>query len=139
MTPDCVRRSSCPLSIALEIFGDKWTLLILRDLLFKRATTFKDFQASDEQIASNILADRLSRLSTAGIVASDRSPDDARVILYRPTTKGLDLLPVLVEAILWAARYEKTAAPAKILKRMREDREGFIQAIRQQFPPRSES
>jgi DNA-binding HxlR family transcriptional regulator len=138
MTPDCVRRSSCPLSIALEIFGDKWTLLILRDLLFKQATSFKDFQASDEQIASNILADRLSRLSAAGIVSSARSPDDARVILYRPTSKGLDLLPVLVEAILWAARYEQTAAPAKLLKRMREDREGFMRTVRERFSPRSE-
>jgi len=121
------------LSIALEIFGDKWTLLILRDLLFKRASTFKDFQASEERIASNILADRLARLAAAGIITSDRSPDDARVVLYRPTSKGLDLLPVLVEAILWAARYEKTAAPAKLLKRMREERESFVQGIRKQF------
>ena len=133
MTPGCVRRSGCPLSIALEIFGDTWTLLILRDLLFKRATTFKDFQASEERIASNILADRLARLAAAGIITSDRSPDDARVVLYRPTSKGLDLLPVLVEAILWAARYEKTAAPAKLLKRMREERESFVQGIRKQF------
>lgn len=133
MTPDCVRRSGCPLSIALELFGDKWTLLILRDLLFKQATTFKDFQSSDEQIASNILADRLTRLTAAGIVTSSRSPDDSRVILYRPTNKGLDLLPVLVEVILWSARYEQTAAPAKLLKRMRDDRAGFIQAVRDRF------
>lgn len=133
MTPDCVRRSGCPLSIALETFGDKWTLLILRDLLFKQATTFKEFQSSDEQIASNILADRLARLTTAGIISSARSPDDSRVILYRPTSKGLDLLPVLVEVILWSARYEQTAAPAKLLQRMRDDRAGFIQAVRDRF------
>lgn len=133
MVPDPVRRSGCPLSIALETFGDKWTLLILRDLLFKQATTFKDFQSSDEQIASNILADRLARLTAAGIITSARSPEDSRMILYRPTAKGLDLLPVLVEVILWSARYEETAAPPKLVKRMREHREDFIHHVRQQF------
>ncbi len=127
------RRSDCPLSIALEIFGDRWTLLILRDLMFKGLTTFKEFQESGEAIASNILTDRLQRLQEQGIVTGTRSPTDARVVTYRPTEKGLDLLPVLVEIVLWSAQYEKTAAPQNLLARMSKDRDGFIQQIRTRF------
>jgi DNA-binding HxlR family transcriptional regulator len=127
------RRSDCPLSIALEIFGDRWTLLILRDLMFKGLTTFKEFQESGEEIASNILTDRLQRLQEQGIVTGTRSSTDARVVTYRPTEKGLDLLPVLVEIVLWSAQYEKTAAPPKLIERMSKDRDGFIQQIRTRF------
>lgn len=127
------RRSDCPLSIALEIFGDRWTLLILRDLMFKGLKTFKEFLGSGEQIASNILTDRLQRLQEQGIVSGTRSPADARVVTYRPTEKGLDLLPVLIEIVLWSARYEKTAAPPKLLERMTRDRDGFVRQIRTRF------
>ncbi len=127
------RRSDCPLSIALEIFGDRWTLLILRDLMFKGLKTFKEFLGSGEQIASNILTDRLQRLQEQGIVSGTRSPADARVVTYRPTEKGLDLLPVLIEIVLWSARHEKTAAPPKLLERMTRDRDGFVRQIRTRF------
>ena len=121
------------MSIALEIFGDRWTLLILRDLMFKGLQTFKEFLASGEDIASNILTDRLQRLQEQGIVSGTRSPMDARVITYRPTEKGLDLLPVLIEIVLWSARYEKTAAPPKLLERMTRDRDGFARQVRTRF------
>jgi DNA-binding HxlR family transcriptional regulator len=127
------RRSDCPLSIALEIFGDRWTLLILRDLMFKGLRTFKEFQESGEQIASNVLADRLRRLQEQGLVSGKRSSSDARVVTYRPTTKGLNLLPVLVEIVLWSARYEQTAAPPKLIAHMTKDRERFIQDVRDKF------
>lgn len=126
-------RSGCPLNVALEIFGDRWTLLILRDLVFKQFSTFRQFQESGEGIATNILSDRLKKLQEHGIIASRRSESDARVIEYRPTAKGLDLLPVLIEMILWAARYEKTAAPAGILRRMRSDRDAVIGEIRERL------
>ncbi|MBL8825357.1 MAG: helix-turn-helix transcriptional regulator, partial [Planctomycetaceae bacterium] len=116
-----------------EIFGDRWTLLILRDLLFKQCSTFREFQASDEGIATNILADRLKKLQLEGIIEGRKSPDDARVISYRPTAKGLDLLPAILEMIVWAARYEKTAAPPKVLRRIAQDRESFIAEVRRQF------
>lgn len=126
-------RSDCPLSIALEIFGDRWTLLILRDLMFKGLRTFKEFQESGEQIASNILTDRIRRLQDHGIVTGQRSASDARVVTYIPTSKGLDLLPVLVEIVLWSAHYEETAAPPKLIRQMTKDREGFIREIRRRF------
>ena len=127
------RRSDCPLSIALEIFGDRWTLLVLRDLLFKRLSTFRDFEESGEGIATNVLADRLKKLQEQGIIEGRRSEHDARVITYRPTAKGLDILPAIIEMILWAARYEETAAPPKVLRRLTHDREAFIAEIRSQF------
>jgi DNA-binding HxlR family transcriptional regulator len=127
------RRSECPLSIALEIFGDRWTLLILRDLMFKKLKTFKEFLESGEEIATNVLADRLQRLLEQGIVTSERSASDARIVTYTPTPKGLDLLPVLVEIVLWSARYEKTAAPAKLIERISKDRGGFIKEISERF------
>ena len=126
-------RSKCPLNIAMEILGDRWMLLILRDLLFTPATTFRDFQRSGEGIASNILADRLKRLLAWEIVESERSSVDARVISYRPTTKGLDLLPAIIELIIWAAKYEDTAATPKFLKRLQNDRDEFVSQIRSRF------
>lgn len=84
---------------------------VLRDLLLKQLTTFRDFQQSGEGIASNILSDQLKKLIAAGIIWSEQSADDARVLNYRPTAKGLDLLPVIIEMIIWADRFEETAAP----------------------------
>jgi DNA-binding HxlR family transcriptional regulator len=127
------RRSDCPLSIGLEIFGDKWTLLVLRDLMFKGFKTFKEFQGSGEEIASNVLSDRLFRLLEEGIVTAERSKSDARVMAYRPTAKGLDLLPILLEIVLWSARYEKTAAPVKMIERITKDRDSVILEIRRRF------
>lgn len=131
--PKLDRRSECPLSIGLEIFGDKWTLLILRDLMLKKLTTFKEFEGSGEEIATNILSDRLQRLQQQGIVTSERLPTDGRVVAYHPTAKGLDLLPVLVEIILWTAKYEKTAAPPKLIEKITNDRASFIASIRARF------
>lgn len=132
--PTAERRSDCPLSIALEIFGDKWTLLVLRDLMLKRLKTFKEFQESGEGIASNILTDRLQRLQKEGIVIGKRSAADGRVMTYSPTSKGLDLLPALIEIVIWSARHEQTAAPAKLLDKMTKRRQEFIREIRAQFP-----
>lgn len=126
-------RSGCPLNIALEIFGDRWSLLILRDLMLKQMTTFKQFQESGEGIATNVLTDRLKRLTKAGLIASARSPDDGRVVTYSPTEKGLDLLPTMIELILWTAKNEATAASPKVINRILRDRDGFIREIRERF------
>src|SRR3989304_5912473 len=95
------RRSRCPLNATLEAFGDGWSLLIVRDLMFKGRTTFKDFLEGEEQIATNIPAGRLRNLEALGIVAGDRDVDDGRRIRHRLTPKGLDLAPVVIEMILW--------------------------------------
>ena len=127
------RRSGCPISIALELLGDAWSLLIVRDLMFKDRRTFNDFLTGGEGIASNILADRLRRLEDADIIEKRRDPLDARRFLYRLSPKGIELAPVLVELVVWSARHEQTDAPAAVVRRMRADRDAFVAEVRQQW------
>lgn len=124
------RRSDCPISISLEIFGDRWTLLVVRDLMFKGRATFREFLEAGEGIATNILADRLAQLEEHGLVERRAHPEDGRRNLYRLTEKGVDLAPLLVDMVLWAARYEDTAAPADEVRRMWDARSEFLAEIR---------
>jgi DNA-binding HxlR family transcriptional regulator len=124
------RRSGCPISIALELLGDAWSLLIVRDLMFKDRRTFNDFLTGGEGIASNILADRLRKLEDAGILEKHRDASDARRFVYRLSAKGIDLAPTLVELVVWSARHETTDAPPSVVREMRSDRETFIAAVR---------
>jgi DNA-binding HxlR family transcriptional regulator len=127
------RRSGCPISIALEIFGDAWSLLIVRDLMFKGLRTFSEFAGAGENIATNILSDRLARLEAAGILTRSADPADARRVHYRLTEKGMDLAPTLVELVLWSARHEDTDAPPGILRAMRSNREQFLAEVRKRW------
>src|SRR2546428_13149281 len=106
------RRSDCPLNATLEVLGDRWSLLIVRDLLFKGRTMYKDFLAGGEGIATNVLANRLRRLEAEGVIEKGRDAADARRLGYRLTTKGLTLAPVLLAMNVWGARPYQTAAPA---------------------------
>jgi len=131
VTPPSPPRSSCPINFGLEIFGDQWTLLILRDLLIQGKSTFREFQASDEGIASNILSERLKRLEAAGLVTRAISETDRRVSVYRPTEAARDLIPVLVEMSYWGATHDAaTGAPPAFTAAYRADRAGLIAAIR---------
>ena len=124
------RRSNCPICFGLDIFGDKWTLLVLRDLVFQRKRYFRELLASDEGIASNILSDRLKRLEAHGLVSRIGDPDDARQIVYRLTEKGIDLVPVLVEIAYWSAKHHPhTGAPKSFVKAFERDRQVYIQDI----------
>src|ERR1700691_4435 len=89
--PKSERRSGCPVSISLEIFGDRWSLLIIRDLMVRGYRTFKEFQGSGEGIATNILADRLRKLKANGIITAEPEQSDGRRVNYRLTEKGIDL------------------------------------------------
>jgi len=112
------------------MLGDPWSLLVVRDLMFKGGKTFGDFLSADEGIATNILTDRLSRLEANGIVERRRDPADARRLIYRLTEKGIDLAPAMVEIVLWATTYEKTDAPLEIIRAMRRDKAGFLARLR---------
>jgi DNA-binding HxlR family transcriptional regulator len=125
-----MRRSDCPLSVALDMFGDRWSLLIIRDLMFKDRHEFRDFLGAEESIATNVLADRLQRLEGCGIIAKTPHPVDARKAEYRLTKRGLDLAPVLIEMMIWAAMHETTAAPRSVVRRMIRDRDAFIAELR---------
>lgn len=125
------RRSDCPISFALDFIGDKWTLIVLRDLIFVRKRHFQEFLASSEKIASNILASRLKLLESTGLVTRRADPEHARRVIYSPTEKALDLLPVLLELLLWGTRHHARAnAPAQFLRRAAEDRAGLIADLR---------
>src|SRR5258708_22322345 len=123
------RRSSCPVNASLEIFGDRWSLLIIRDLMLRSYHTYKEFLSSDEGIATNILAERLQRLEAAGIITTGRDAEDRRKVVYRLTGKGIDLAPILVELILWSAQHEATGAPPAPLRKIRPNREHFPSAL----------
>lgn len=98
-------RSECPISCSLEVFGDKWSLLIIRDLMFYQKSTYGDFLKSEEGIATNILAARLLALEENGIIEKRDHPDSKAKVLYCLTHKGIDLLPILFEIHLWAEKY----------------------------------
>jgi DNA-binding HxlR family transcriptional regulator len=125
-----LRRSSCPVATALDIFGDKWSLLVIRDLLFTDHRRFGEFAAADEGIASNVLAERLERLECEGIIRREPDPADGRKFVYGLTPKGLDLAPLIVEMVIWAARHEDTGAPPALVREMERDRARFIEGLR---------
>ena len=124
------RRSDCPISFALDIFGDKWTLLIVRDLMFKDKAHYGDFLESEEGIATNILADRLDTLECAGIIRKTPHPENKTKYIHSLTQKGIDLLPALIEIILWSARHNpKTAAPKNFVMEASRNRKKLIRQI----------
>ena len=126
------RRSDCPINFALETFGDPWSLLIIRDIIYFGKKTYREFLESDEGMATNILASRLARLEQQGILEKKPSPLDKRKEEYILTEKGLDLIPVLVEMANWSAEYDPdTAAPASWIALMKADREKMIRLIRE--------
>ena len=120
------RGTGCPICYSLDIFGDRWTLLILRDLLLFGKQRYREFLASDEAIASNILSDRLQRLEMTGILCREPDAKDRRQFIYRATDKGQTLLPVLLEIAAWGASNDpSTAAPPRFAESFYANRDAF--------------
>ncbi len=130
--PSPKRRSGCPLNASVEILGDRWSLLIIRDMMLRGSRTYKEFLESYEGIATNILADRLRKLEAHGIITAERDPSDGRKLIYLLTAKGIDLAPVLTEMVLWAAAHEDTGNQA-LVRQMQKDKEQFLAAVRQRW------
>jgi DNA-binding HxlR family transcriptional regulator len=126
------RRSACPLNASVEILGDRWSLLIVRDMMLRGFRSYKEFLGSYEGIATNILADRLRKLVAHGIITTKRDSSDARKVTYVLTAKGIDLAPVLTEMVLWAGAHEKTENQA-LVRLMRRDKHKFLAEIRQRW------
>ncbi len=112
-------RSHCPINFGLEAFGDKWSLLILRDIIFRGKNAYGEFLKSEEKIATNILAARLVKLEEVGILKKHNNPEDARKDIYFLTEKGLDLIPLLFEMILWSAKYDSKSEANRIKRLMK--------------------
>jgi len=124
--PSAKQRSGCPVSISLDLFGDRWSLLIVRDLMVRGLRTFSEFQHSGEGIATNILAGRLRHLETVGLIVAERAAEDGRSIHYRLTPKGIALAPALLELFIWAGRHEQTGAPRAFVEQMEQNREAIL-------------
>ena len=124
------RRSECPLNASVEMLGDRWSLLIIRDMMLRGFRTYKEFLECYEGIATNILSDRLRKLMAYGIIRAETDPSDGRKMFYSLTPKGIDLAPVLTEMVLWAAAHEKTGNQA-LVRQMRADKAKVIADVRQ--------
>ena len=126
-------RSTCPISFALEIFGDRWTLLVLRDLLLRGRRRYRELLRSEEGIATNVLADRLKRLERRGLISKSRDEADGRQFVYAATPLAVSLVPMLIEMIVWGARNGAGASldPA-FIARFETDREALIAEVQAQ-------
>lgn len=123
-------RSDCPISATLDIVGDKWSLLIIRDMALKGKTSYKEFAEGPEKIATNILANRLAKLEAMEIISRHQHPKNKVKVIYNLTQKGIDLVPLLVEIIIWSENYHETPAMTTEFARLAKmDREGVIQNI----------
>jgi DNA-binding HxlR family transcriptional regulator len=132
------RRSGCPLNASVEMLGDRWSLLILRDMMLRGFQSYKEFLQSYEGIATNILADRLKKLIAHGIITTQKDPSDGRKVTYVLTAKGLDLAPVLTEMVLWAAKHEETGNQP-LVRQMQKDKEQFVASVRRRYLQKAHS
>lgn len=125
-------RSTCPISSALDIVGDKWSLLILRDIMFSGKKTFGEFASSPEGIATNILSDRLRNLEKSGIITKSKLPDNKKTNVYSLTEKGITFLPLLVEVILWSNKNLQehiTERTKELAGRINKSKDNFVNSM----------
>lgn len=124
------------MSLSLEMLGDRWSLLIIRDLMVRGYKTFTEFQEAGEGIATNILADRLQKLEATGIITAEEQATDGRRKNYRLTRKGIDLAPVLLELLIWGARHEESEAPCAVIEEMERNRSAVLAETRRRWQAR---
>jgi DNA-binding HxlR family transcriptional regulator len=115
------------------MFGDRWSLLIIRDLMVRGYRTFKEFREAGEGIATNVLADRLRKLEAAGLITAKVEKTDGRRVNYRLTEKGIDLAPVLLDLLIWGARHEETEAPCDLIVKMQKNRKEILAEVRRRW------
>lgn len=130
------RRSNCPINYGVEILGDKWMLLILRDIMFNGKNSFLEFRASDEKISSAVLTEKLNLLLEEGIVSKITSPKNASKFLYLLTDKGIELVPVMVEFLDWGSIYNPGGGPEALLDRIRQSKKKAITDLQHQLKER---
>lgn len=119
-------RSGCPVSMSLDVLGDRWSLLVVRDMMVHGYRTFHEFQGSGEGIATNILADRLHKLEASGILTGESAAEDGRSTLYHLTEKGIALAPIVLEMLIWGARNEKTDASCAAIEMIEKNRAAVL-------------
>ncbi|MGA0555752.1 winged helix-turn-helix transcriptional regulator [Larkinella sp. VNQ87] len=120
------QRSTCPVSTSLDVLGDKWTLLILRDMVFAGKSTYGQFLQSAEKIATNVLADRLAVLESQGILTKAVAADKKSKFTYRLTEKGVDTVPIIVEFILWGSKHCPTVVDPGLLEELQAEKDTAV-------------
>ncbi|EGF90562.1 hxlR-like helix-turn-helix family protein [Asticcacaulis biprosthecium C19] len=136
--PEKSHRSMCPINLTLEKVGDSWSMLIIRDLMLRGHTGYQAFLRSEEKIATNILADRLSRLELNGLIVKKPDPADARKFIYSLTEKGADLAPLLVELALYSMKHERrTDMPKEVAAEMQRNKPIFVSRLIRANAPKS--
>jgi len=135
--PSKAHRSLCPINLVLEAVGDSWSLLIVRDLMFRGHSSYQAFLRSEEGIATNILADRLQRLEQNGLISKAADPADARKFIYALTEKGADMAPLLVEMTLFANRHSpRIDMPKEVVADMQRNKSAFTARMIRSCSPR---
>jgi DNA-binding HxlR family transcriptional regulator len=129
-------RSGCPLNVSVEILGDRWSLLIIRDMMLRGFRSYTQFLDSYERIATNILAHRLKKMVGYGIIATQQDPLDGRKLIYTLTEKGMDLAPVLTEMVLWTAAHEEHQNP-ELIRLIKKGKQKFLASVRQRWLEKS--
>ena len=125
-------RSHCPINYTLEHFGDKWSFLIIRDLMFKGKRHYNEFLEAGENVSTSVLGDRLKKLEEVGIISRGEDTVKKSRIRYSLTLNGIDLLPILIEMIVWGGYHDElTEAPEEFLEQATQNREDLIQQIRE--------
>ncbi|MDG2284432.1 MAG: helix-turn-helix domain-containing protein [Alphaproteobacteria bacterium] len=126
------RQTGCPISFGLDTFGDRWSLVVIREMMMGGKTTYGEFLEAEEGISTNILADRLKHLETEGIIEKSRDPENRRSFIYTLTEKGRDLEPIMLEIVLWSGAHDhRPIALRGPLERVQKDRESFEANLRQ--------
>jgi DNA-binding HxlR family transcriptional regulator len=125
------QRSSCPVSTSLDVLGDKWTLLIIRDMVFASKSTYGQFLQSSEKMATNILADRLAVLEAQGILTKAVAADKKSKFTYRLTEKGVDIIPIIIEFVLWGAKHCPTIADPGLLAELQAGKDAAVEKYQQ--------
>lgn len=130
-------RCDCPITSALDILGDKWMSVIVRQMLLDGKQTFKDFTESEEAIATNILSSKLKLLEALGIITKSKLPNNKKVNLYQLTERGLALAPIIVELAIWSDEnlrdLHKPMRSGEELKQMKTDKEAFVLALKKNY------
>ncbi len=119
-------RSDCPISCSLDVFGDKWSLLIIRDIMLRGKLSYSEFLESEEKIATNILVNRLKVLEEENIISRKVSPANKSKYIYSLTEKGIDLLPIVIEIMDWGAKYNENCPRRALGKKIQEDKPKII-------------
>jgi DNA-binding HxlR family transcriptional regulator len=129
MTKKLNKRSDCPIGRSLDIWGDKWSLLIIRNIMFRDMHTYGEFLNASENIATNILANRLVSLEQAGLITKEEHSESRSKFFYTLTKKGINLLPVMVEITLWGDKYFETSQEAKeLVKGVKHNKKALIKS-----------